>query len=99
MKRLSLLVILLSIVLSGCPEQDGVIPEPVIPKVAGSEWCEKAEQNLLALGCPEGQPTKKGKRFADVCRETQENGVNLNAECLAKVKSCDSLDKECAWQQ
>jgi hypothetical protein len=101
MKRLTLIGLLLGITLatSGCPHEDSTVPEPVVKPVSGSEWCEKAEANLLALGCPEGQPTKKGKRFADVCRETQENGIGLNPQCLAGIKSCDVIDKECAWQQ
>lgn len=97
MKRLLLLGALSGLSLLGCPEKESPVPEPVIPKVTGSEWCDKAEANLLALGCPEGQPTKKGTRFADVCRDTQENGINLNPQCLAGIKSCDAVDKECAW--
>lgn len=83
----------------GCPDGGSSIPEPVIPKVSGSEWCDKAEANLVALGCEEGKPTTEGKRFADVCRETQSNGIDLNPKCLAGVKSCGAIDKECAWHQ
>jgi hypothetical protein len=97
MKRLCTLC-LLGLLLAGCPPQD-TIPEPVIPEVEGTEWCKRAEENLLALGCPEGQPTKKGKRFADVCRETQDNGIDLNPKCLAGVKACSEIDKVCAWNQ
>lgn len=103
MKRLTLLGFLLGIALTlasaGCPSEAGQIPDPIVTPQSGSEWCDKAEENLRALGCPEGEPTKKGKRFADVCRETQENGIGLNPKCLAEIKSCDVIDKECAWQQ
>jgi hypothetical protein len=75
-------------------------PEPVIPDVKGSEWCDEAEKNLLALGCEEGQPTKKGKSFTDFCVETQkEGGIDLNPKCLASIKRCDEIDKVCAWNQ
>ena len=93
MKRLCLLGLLCvfsAIFPAACAGSD-VIPEPVIPVVTGSEWCERAEKNLLALGCPEGEPTKKGKSFAEFCRETQENGISVNPECLAGIKSCDAI--------
>lgn len=85
--------------LTGCPPPHSV-PEPVIPEVKGSEWCDDAEKNLLALGCEEGQPTKKGKSFTDFCVETQrDGGIDLNPKCLASIKSCDEIDKVCAWNQ
>jgi hypothetical protein len=99
MKRLALVGLVIGLLPLGCPEKDSTVPEPVVPKISGSEWCDKAESNLLALGCPEGQPTKKGKRFADFCRETQANGVCLKPECLAQVKSCDEVDKVCSCPQ
>lgn len=97
MKR-ALIVAAFGLLLAGCPPEPQ-IPEPVIPEVSGSEWCERAEKNLLALGCQEGQPTKRGKRFADFCRETQDNGINLNPQCLAGVKACEEIDKVCAWNE
>jgi hypothetical protein len=95
-KKLSPLLLLILCV--ACPSQDSV-PEPEIPVVEGTEWCERAEKNLVALGCEEGKPTKKGKSFAQVCKETQDNGVDLNPKCLSTIKSCDQIDKECAWNQ
>lgn len=89
--------LLLVVGLLGCTSER-VIPEPVIPKVEGSEWCDDAERNLLALGCEEGQPTKKGKSFTEFCLDTQQNGgIDLNPKCLATIKSCDEIDKVCAW--
>lgn len=86
--------------LLGCPPTEHVVPEPVIPKVQGSEWCDDAEKNLLALGCEEGQPTKKGQSFTEFCLDTQKNGgIDLNPKCLATIKSCDEIDKVCAWNQ
>lgn len=82
----------------GCPSEP-VVPEPVVPKVEGSEWCEPAQKNLLALGCEEGQPTKEGKSFSDFCKETQANGIDLNPKCLASIHACDQIDKVCAWKK
>jgi hypothetical protein len=85
--------------LLGCPTGH-YIPEPEIPEVKGSEWCDDAEKNLLALGCEEGQPTKRGKSFTEFCIDTQKNGgIDLNPKCLATIKSCDEIDKVCAWNQ
>jgi hypothetical protein len=86
--------------LLGCPPYERVVPEPEIPQVQGSEWCDDAEKNLLGLGCEEGQPTKKGKSFTEFCLDTQKNGgIDLNPKCLATIKSCDEIDKVCAWNQ
>jgi hypothetical protein len=86
--------------LPGCLEGERVVPEPVVPQVKGSEHCAAAEKNLLALGCEEGKPTKRGKSFTDFCVETQrEGGIDLHPECLSTVKSCDEIDKVCAWNR
>lgn len=84
--------------LAGCPTEP-VVPDPKIPQVKGSEWCERAEKNLLALGCEEGQPTKEGKSFTEFCKETQANGIDLNPQCLANISSCDQVDQVCAWKK
>lgn len=64
-------------------------PEPV---VKGTDYCSAAEKHLLAIHCSEGNPTKKGKSFTDFCKETQQNGIFLNPECLSKITSCDQID-------
>ena len=38
-------------------------PQP-IPVITDTEMCDAAEAKLIKLGCPEGKPTKRGKRFA-----------------------------------
>lgn len=86
--------------LPGCPAPERVVPEPVVPEVKDSEWCAAAEKNLLALGCEEGKPTKRGKSFTDFCVETQkEGGIDLHPKCLSTVKSCDEIDRVCAWNR
>lgn len=67
-----------------------VRPQPT-PVVTDSDWCEKAQENLLRLQCAEGEPTKKGKSFAEFCRETQENGIFLNPRCLAGIDRCQMI--------
>lgn len=96
MKKLCLAVIW--ILVGGCAGGDNV-PEPVTPEVSGSSLCASAERNLLALGCEEGKPTKKGKSFTQFCEETQANGIDLHPGCLSKITRCEQMDKECAWGQ
>lgn len=68
-----------------------VEPRPT-PIVTDSDYCDKAEANLVRLNCPEGNPTKKGKSFSDLCFELQQKGVFLNPKCLSTVTSCDQVD-------
>lgn len=86
---------LASIACEGCPPSqtttDPVQPRPT-PVPTDTELCDRAEAHLIELGCPEGQPTKRGKRFGDVCRELHDNGIFVNPKCLAEIKSCAEVD-------
>ncbi len=73
------------------PSADPVAPHPT-PVPTDVEMCDAAEVHLIALGCPEGQPTKRGTRFADICRELSAAGIFPNPRCLANVKSCSEVD-------
>jgi hypothetical protein len=100
LRPLFLLFALSVVGLFGCGAPEHVVPEPIVPTVKGSEWCDEAEKNLLALGCEEGRPTKRGKSFTEFCLETQQDGgIDLNPQCLATIKSCDEVDKVCAWKK
>jgi hypothetical protein len=70
---------------------DPVTPHPT-PVPVDIEYCNLAEDHLIALHCSEGNPTTKGKRFGDVCRELQNAGIVVNPKCLATVKSCTEID-------
>lgn len=65
------------------------IPTPV---VTDTQYCDLAQSHLIALKCDEGNPTKKGKSFSTVCRETQDNGIFINPKCLSEVTTCDQID-------
>ena len=65
------------------------VPTPITTDVS---YCDAAEAHLIALGCPEGQPTKRGTRFADVCRELLHVGIYANPKCLVSAKSCSEID-------
>lgn len=73
------------------PQPVPVKPQPT-PIVTGTNYCDKAQENLLRLNCVEGHSTKKGKPFAQFCRETQENGIFINPKCLSEITDCGQVD-------
>jgi hypothetical protein len=87
------LLILLALVLCGCPPVH--VPDP--PK--DTELCGLAEQRLLELECrdPRGQPmwvNALGIGFGDSCREAQEQGkVFVNPRCIAGAPTCEEADQ------
>lgn len=96
----TLLFLIIVGVLSCSGKRAPDMPHPT-PIVSGTEFCDTAEDNLLARpgtpmasrqgvgkGCEEGEPTKKGKRFGDFCRETQIHGIAVEPECLSVITSC-----------
>lgn len=56
------------------------------------KFCSLAEKNLQKLNCVEAQLTKKGKTFEQFCKETEENKIFLNAECLSIITSCEEVN-------
>ncbi len=70
---------------------DFVPPRPQ-PIPVDTYMCELAERHLIALNCPEGRPTKRGKPFAEVCKELQDNGIFVNPKCLSLVETCAGVD-------
>lgn len=79
----------------GCPPP-GEVADPVAPRPTpiprDTDKCDEAEAHLLALGCPEGRPTKGGTTFSAVCHELQDNGIFVNPACLASIKNCSEVD-------
>jgi nitrous oxide reductase accessory protein NosL len=86
------LAVLVTLFVACTPKQDTIPPPRPTPVVTDTEFCDAAEANLIKLGCPEGKPTKRGKRFGDVCRELHENGIFVNPRCLATISLCASVD-------
>ncbi len=83
---------LLACVSCGSSSKPNPVPPRPTPVVVDVDLCDSAEAHLIALGCPEGQPTKRGLRFGDVCRELSAAGIFPNPKCLANVKSCVEVD-------
>jgi hypothetical protein len=69
---------------------------PTPDVVNDSLYCAPAEENLKRLGCPEGQPTKKGKTFTEVCQNASNNFIWFNPKCLASINSCSEIETSCA---
>ena len=80
------------VTLVACGASNQVEPVRPTPVDTDVSMCDAAEAHLIALGCPDGQPTKRGERFGDVCRELQRAGIFINPRCLANVKSCAEVD-------
>jgi len=79
---------------NACPPSVATNPVPPHPTpiVVDVDMCDAAEAHLIALGCPEGQPTKRGTRFADICRELSAAGIFPNPRCLSTIKTCVEVD-------
>lgn len=94
MNKIVLSSVILAAFLACTPfEQPPHPPEPMpTPVVVDTEYCDAAEANLIKLNCPEGQPTKRGERFGDVCRELHSEGIFVNPRCLSTITSCTSVD-------
>lgn len=94
MKKIKLYLTVFVLALNSChltPTARPVSPRPT-PIPVDVDMCDAAEVHLIALSCPEGQPTKRGTRFADICRELSAAGIFPNPRCLANIKSCSEVD-------
>jgi hypothetical protein len=85
-----------AVIVAGSLGCHGVTSNPVgphpTPVVVDTDLCDVAEANLKALHCPEGEPTKRGERFGDVCRELHAAGIFVNPRCLSTIASCSDVD-------
>jgi hypothetical protein len=95
MMRLAL--VLLVVLIVGCPPAES----------PATESCEAAGARLRELQCfsRDGRPlwqTPAGVPFAVACVTAAEDGRDWHPACLAKVPSCEALDrayaaKVCPW--
>ena len=90
-----ILIALISLIVQNCSNTGVTSNAPLkqpTPVVTDTEYCDLAQTHLLQLKCEEGNPTKKGKSFSIVCRETQTNGIFINPKCLSQITSCDQVN-------
>lgn len=95
MKTLTtVLTLLLSGLLPGCPQQD-YRPRIV---VRDTDQCLAAEARLEELQCKDlrGDPmwvNRRGERFSQTCEIAQEQGmIFLNPACIASAPDCAAAD-------
>ena len=94
MKKFALcFAVLMSPEIACGPSQNPTPPTPApTPVVTDTQFCDAAEANLIKLGCSEGKPTKRGTRFAGVCRDLHDNGIFVNPRCLSTISTCSAVD-------
>jgi hypothetical protein len=85
-------VIVGSIALSSIHCGSSYAPPHPTPLVTDTDSCDAAQKNLLKLNCALGQPTAKGLSFGDFCRQTQNNGIEIDPKCLAGITDCESAN-------
>lgn len=96
-----LLLVIAALALWGCPPEPetpiGPKPKPVgqdaavLPDGALATPCEAICQAYRLLGCPEGEPTKKGHTCEAVCQNAAEEGIDLSGDvnaCIIKAGTC-----------
>lgn len=85
-------LILLALLLVGCPKKEPVVPVPPPEWIEGtcSEWCLNAE----LLSCPAAKPTRGGASCTTVCENAQATGyARWNLGCRSRAKSCAEADR------
>lgn len=71
------------------------------PPAPPSDACGAAEAHLLALKCLDsrgrllGGPNLHGVKWADICRQDRNNGVDLKPTCIAVKKTCEEVVSSC----
>jgi hypothetical protein len=111
MRKIFILMTLLVVAVFGCqlgpfpkPPPQPEPPSPwdnpsdaaPVPSPPDDSPCGKACAKLLALGCPEAQPTAAGATCTQVCvnNETGPDGTSLVPFCVAAAESC-SIARAC----
>jgi len=82
--------LLLALLLASC---DRTAPKPILHQRGD---CERAGERIEKLQCrnPSGKPlwvTPRGATFAEACVTAAKDGRDWNANCIARMKSCDEL--------
>lgn len=101
MKPLRFLPPVLALLSLGCPpkqppDEPGPTPAPTTTTVPDGMTPEEAAcRKLEELQCKSRdgrnlwEPTAEGKSCVDVFLNAAQNGINMNAGCIANITSCD----------
>lgn len=65
----------------------------VLPDGATASPCEASCYAYRTLGCPEGQPTKKGHPCEEVCANAAQQGIDLAGAtaCIVEAATCQEV--------
>lgn len=97
----------IGVVISGCPEMDLTIPDPLPePTEEDIAACKAGCDYLMTLtgqdgrkGCKEARPLRYPDGTTEscetFCQETQRNGRSLNPKCWLTVQSCSEIEEKC----
>lgn len=87
-------ILVLAVLLAGCPNQEVIRPNPVQPTDTPS--CATACAKLEKMGCEEGKPLEDGTSCTKFCEDTQKAGHALRPSCiLEKVQKCSDIQPLC----
>ncbi len=104
MKKLILMCLALLAMAPDCGPQPGPTPPPgppvpPPPVPPDTDKCATACANLTKLHCAEAEPIKMSDGSVTTCeqfcRETQNQGVYLNPDCVSKVTTCAEVETKC----
>ena len=100
MKKLILMCLALLVMAPDCgPPTPVPPPVPTPPVPPDTDKCVSACANLTKLHCSEGDPIKMSDGSVvtceQFCRDTQNQGVYLNPDCVSKVTKCSDVETKC----
>lgn len=68
-------------------------------EITDTNLCSLAEKNLKLHHCKEGEPTKTGKTFTEVCNNAQAHNIWFNPSCLSQINDCQEITTVCGVEQ
>lgn len=88
-------LLLLAMALACTPptEPDTAEPPEAPDGAPGDDPCGVKCERQRVLGCSGGEPTKAGHSCEEVCRNAQNNGIDLAGDeaCVRRAKECAAI--------
>lgn len=84
-----LIILSLLALLAGCINQKDPYTWIITPQ--DSSFCKPACDRMKTLSCEEGLDFEDGTTCEQFCIESQNNGHNLNPECVSRISNCDEI--------
>ena len=92
MKRFFVFLGILLLLISCSPKYNDTVKRP--QGVIGTEdqFCFEAQIHLQELGCKEGDVSKNGTTFEELCKYLYAAGVNVHPQCLIAINNCEQVN-------